>query len=260
MSETTAEDQKSVWRLYEDRLDGAPYVSASDQAEGADNPDDAGDMSTAVIARPHDDNPGKPVIAATIRSTLPTPQFAREVLYACRYFHNALLAPETGRGASNEGFKLVAADWPWWFKDITIRQSTRKQREQLGFCPTSDRRSAIFDVLIRDWFDQYAMDDYPDIPDEWILREAASAISGRTAKGESRCDHPSDRTLDSLTAFGILLFVFKPEYRRQIKYRGDERQTERKASWLDKALADMAARAEEGPSVVYLGEPSYRTR
>ena len=258
LADAQKEDQRAVWRLYEDRLPGVGYVSASDQAEGdADAAEDAGDASACEMGRQNDDDPSKPVVAASLRSTLTTPMFTREVLYAARYFNNALLAPETGRGSANESFRMVAAEWPWWFKDVTIRQSTRQARAQLGFCPTTDRRDAVFNTLIRDWLDGYEKDEYPEIPDEWVLRELAGAIVGRTRGGAERCDHPTKGTLDSAMAYGILLFVFQDEFARQIRPHGESVVTEKRLSLLDLALAERGKRIK-GP--VFLGEGMKSTR
>ena len=248
--EAREEDEQSVWRLYEDRLDGTGYVGASDQAEGADTPEEAGDRSTCVIARQHEDDKTMPICAATLRSTLPVYQFAREVMYAARYFHNALLAPETGRGSANEAFKSEARDWPHWFKDTMIRQSTRKPKEYMGYCPTTDRRDAVYDRLIRNWLDRYDADQYPNCPDEWVLREAASAIVSLTRGGIKKCDHPPGGTIDSLTSWGILLFVMAPEYNRQIKYHGSAIK-EKQENWLERA---QRRREEQSAGPVFLGE------
>jgi len=258
MVEAQKEDDKAVWRIYEDRLNYTPYMNASDQAEGADVVTDAADASTCVMGRHSDDDPTMPVVAATLRSTLPTPQFATEALLACRYYHNALIIPETGRGAANESFKSVAQDWPYWFKDAVVRQSTRKARVQLGFCPTTDRREVLFNVLLRNWFDSYDEDEYPNIPDEWILREAASAVIGKTAGGMARCDHPPSGTIDSLIAFGIILYGMKIEFLKQMKYHGDTEQQERKLTQLDIALMGKIERDE--PSNAYLGDIPNLTR
>jgi len=252
------EDEKCVWKVYEDRQKFVPYMNASDQAEGAEIVSDAADYSTCVMCRQEYEDPTTPVVAATLRSTLPTPQFTTEALLACRYYHNALIIPETGRGAANEAFKLTAQDWPYWFKDSVIRQSTRKARSQLGFCPTTDRREVIFDVLLRNWFDAHTQEEYPHIPDEWILREAAAAIVGKTAKGTSRCDHPTDGTIDSLIAFGIILYGMQKDFGRQMKYHGDTEQQERKLTQLDIALMGKIERDE--PSNAYLGDIPNLTR
>jgi hypothetical protein len=239
-------DERATWKLYEDVQDGVAYCMASDQADGADIAEMAGDYSTAVVGRESDDDPTRPVVVATLRSTLPTPQFAREALFGARYFNNCLIAPESGRGSANASFGMVATDWPWWFKDVTVRQSSRKAQTQLGFCPTTDRRDAVFDTLIRDWLDAYDADEYPDIPDEWILREAAGAIVGKTRGGAARCDHPSSGTIDSLMAWGILLFVFQKEYNVQIKCNVEEGPNAGHVSWLQKAMMEERQKAAPG--------------
>jgi hypothetical protein len=254
--EVSEEDERTVWRLYEERTDGAGYAIASDQAEGADTPEEAGDRSTAVAGRQHEDDPTRPVCVATLRSTLPVPQFAREVMYAARYFHNAMLAPENGRGSSNASFEAEARDWPHWFIDVMIRQSTRKERDYRGFCPTTDRRNALYERLIRNWLDTYEQDEYPGCPDEWILKEAAGAIVSMTRSGIKKCDHAPGETIDSLTAWGILLFIMQPENNKQIRYRGGKRGVQRE-SWLDIAERAMN-RTKQAP--VFLGEgiPQFR--
>jgi len=243
------EDERSAWRVYEDREAGVGYVEASDQAEGDENPGDAGDKSASCIGRADDDDACKAVIVATLRSTLPTPQFAKECLYAARYYNNALIAPESGRGSSNESFKMIADDWPWWFKDSVIRQSTRKIREQRGFCPTTDRRDAVFETLIREKLEAHDEDEYPEIQDEWILRELAASIVGHTRGGAARCDHPNNGTLDSAMAYGILLYVFQPQFQRQIRCHGGEPTVAHKKSWLE-----QAAEVAKPKRIVYLGD------
>ena len=247
MNPAKEDDERAVWRLYEDRQEEIGYACASDQAEGADTPQEAGDRSTAVIGRSHEDCKTRPVVCATLRSTLPTPEFAREVLCACRYFHNALIAPETGVGAANESFKMVAIEWPHWFKDVTRRQSTRKQREHLGFCATQDRREALYNKLLRDHFANFEKEEYPECPDSWILREAAGAIVSTTRGGTNRCDHPRTGTLDSLTAYGILHFVMQAEYHKQIKYHSDK--PVHVETWRERA-----ARESKPKPIVFLGD------
>ena len=238
MVELQKDDKKATWKLYEDRKDGEAYCGASDQADGAEDAEDAGDLSTVSIGRASYIDPTKPHIAATLRSTLPTPQFAREVMFAGRYFNNMLIAPESGRGDANGAFRVVAADWPYWFKDVTTRQSSRKQQTQMGFLPTTNRRGAVFDSLIRDWLDSYEIDEYPNIPDEWILREAAGAVVSKTPKGEKKCDHPNSGTIDSLMAWGILLFVFQKEYNMQIRCNAAPEENAGHISWLQRAMME----------------------
>jgi hypothetical protein len=227
------DDERGAWRIYEDRAPSVAYVAASDQGEGAAIASDAGDRSACVIGRPSDDDPTKPVIVATLRSTLPTAAFAVEVLYAARYFNNALLAPETGQGAQNEAFRITAQDWPYWFRDITKRQSTRKAREVDGFCPTVDRREVLFNTLIRGWVDSYDEGEYPEIPDERILREIAEAVKSPVRnKTAFRCDHPAGGSSDMMIAFGILLFAFQKEYMHLIRCN-DQRNAPARKTWMD---------------------------
>jgi len=233
MEEVREEDQRSVWRLYEDRRDGVGYVMPSDQADGAEAVEDVGDWSTAGVGRQKNVelDPTSPVVCATLRSSLPTAKFANEVLYAARYFNNANLAPESAKGAANAAFVLVCADWRWWFLDKVEKWSTRKPKENRGFCPTQDRRETIYDILLRNWFDKFEADQYPEIPDEWILREAAGAVVGYTkAKTATRCDHPGNGTLDTLTMYGIMHFVMQKHFIKQIKCHGGVKKKEIKPS------------------------------
>lgn len=241
------EDQRAVWRLYEDVQEGVGYCGASDQADGAETTLEAGDWSTCMIGRSSDSDPSKPVLAASLRSSLPTPQFAREVLYAARYFNNALLCPESSRGAANASFEMVASDWPWWFHDVVTKWSTRKRAVQRGFVPTTDRRDAVFNTLLRDWMDGYDAEEYPDMPDEWVLREAAAAVVGHTAGGAARCDHVSAGSIDSLMAYGILLFVFK-DHHRQVRCNVDVVESQQRVSWLE-----LGRRQPTDEGAIYLG-------
>jgi len=244
MEEVKEEDKRTVWRLYEDRKDGVGYVIPSDQADGAEAVEDVGDWSTAGVGRQRDVDidPTSPVVCATLRSSLPTAKFANEVLYAARYFNNANLAPESAKGAANAAFELVCSDWRWWFLDKVESWKSRKPKENRGFCPTQDRRETIYDILLRNWFDKFGENDYPEIPDEWILREAAGAVVGQTkGKTATRCDHPGNGTLDTLTMYGIMHFVMQKHFIKQIKTH-EIKQKETKLSWWERAELAEAQR------------------
>jgi len=250
MDPAKEEDQRAVWKLYEDRVDGVGYIIPSDQADGAETVAEVGDWSTAGVGRQKDVEfyPTEPVVCATLRSSLPAVQFAREVMYAARYFNNATLAPESGKGSANATFEVVCNDWRWWFKDTVEKWSTRKPKENRGFCPTQDRRETIYDKILRDWFDSFEDDEYPEIPDEWILREAAGAVVGYTkTKTATRCDHPPSGTLDSLTMYGIMHFVMQEHFIKQIKCHGGRAKKEKKLNWLEQAEA--AAKAAANPDL-----------
>lgn len=257
MEDASVDDHRSVWKLYEDVIDGAGYASASDQADGADLSEEAGDFSACSIGRQSDEDPTEPVLAATLRSTLPTVSFTREVLHACRYFNNAMLAPESSRGAANEAFTLTAREWPYWFMDIVERQAGRQNRNIRGFCPTTDRRETVFNTLIRNWLDRFNEDEYPNCPDEAILQEAAAAIIGKTRGGTPRCDHSTGGTIDSLMAYGILRFVMQASYNKQIRARSSGREG-KKLSWLDSALRATADHRDV--SAEFLGKPVHAGR
>ena len=248
MREVDAEDKRVAWRLYEDRMDGVPYGAASDQAEGAENMADVADWNFCAVGRQKDlvTSPTTMVICATLKSGLPTAQFAREVLYAARYFNNALLIPEASKGSANGTFESVCLDWPWWFLDVVERWSTRKPKEFRGFCPTKRSRELLYDKLWRDWFDAYDENQYPEIPDEWILREAAAAVVGTTkGKTATRCDHTRDGSLDALTAGGILMYALQKEYLGQWRCHGGSIPRKRNKTWLE--MAEEAVQPRVGP-------------
>ena len=238
--EVDFDDKKATWFIYEDLKDGVGYVSASDQADGAELVEDVGDWSACVIGRQKDvvEDPLSPIVCATLRSSLPAVQFAREVMYASRWYNNALLAPESGKGAANATFEATATDWKYWFKDTIEKWSTRKPKENRGFCPTSDRRELIYAKLLRDWMDKFTETDYPQIPDNIILNELASAIVGKTKGGTAtRCDHPPNGTLDSATAYGILHFVMQEHFIKQIRCNSGKMKKQRNLTWLEVAEA-----------------------
>jgi len=202
----------NTWKLYEDVLPGVGYLYSADIAEGAPTPDAAGDISAGIMSRApitdDEKDEKKPVIVATIRSTQEVMAFARTSAFALRYYNNALLASETGRGSANTAFQCEIDDWPHWFYTTVTRNSTGRQREKKGFDINQTSRDMIFE-LIGDWISEFDADEYPWIPDEPLLKELAGAIVAVTRGGKKRYDHPRDGTLDSGVAFGILCYVFK---------------------------------------------------
>jgi hypothetical protein len=206
-TKATTYNERTVWKVYEDRKHGVPYVMGVDCAEGAEEANDATDRNSAVIMRPPEDG-GQPVIAATIKSTLPTLPFARSASYAMRYYNNALLASERGTGKDNEAFGQELDDYPYWFWYTTINDKTNRATQRKGFCTTGQSREIIFEK-IRDWIDEVGEDYDPMLKDDILMRELAAAIIGKTKGGtKSRCDHPRNGTLDMSVAFGILLYIF----------------------------------------------------
>jgi hypothetical protein len=209
MVEVDEDNGRNTWRLYEDKQPDTGYLCASDQANGAETVEAVGDWNAGGIARPHTDDPTRPVMAASIRSSAPPLDYAWTMLMACRYFNNAILCPESDvRGSANGAFINEVHDWPWWYRCGAERWSTKKRITHLGFDVNAGTRDQIFE-LVADWFSQYEADEFPEVPDQWIMEEALSAEVKLNAAGKRRCDHPSDKTLDSLTMFGIMLYVFK---------------------------------------------------
>lgn len=206
-----AEDnQKTTWRIYEERQAGTAYIFSGDPAEGAETPEAAGDISAGIMIRPPDPkrNEIKPVIVATIRSTLEAIPFAKTCAYGMRYYNNALFAPEIKGGASATVANELK-DWPYWYMHTNIQDSTGNAREKKGFDTTGKSRDSIFD-LIKEWILDFPEDKYPYIPDMPLLNELAEAIVSKSPGGtKNRCDHTEQGTLDSTIAFGILLYVYR---------------------------------------------------
>jgi len=203
----TTDDHRATWRMYEERQAGVPYIMGVDPAEGAPTPEEAGDVCAAGIMRPPRPEESRPVIVATIRSTMETIPFARCCSYAMRYYNNALLASER-RGTANASFGWELDDWPWWYMHTNMQESTQMTRERKGFDQTGNARDAIFS-LIRDWLNSFDDNEYPGIPDDPLLGELGDAVIAKTVGGKIRCDHKKSGTLDSAVWFGILLYVFK---------------------------------------------------
>jgi len=150
----------------------------------------------------------KPVIIATIRTTVEAIPFAKICSYGMRYYNNALFAPEIKGGASATVANELK-DWPYWYMHTNIQDSTGNPRQKKGFDTTGKSRDSIFH-LIKEWILDFPDNKYPYIPDEPLLTEIAEAIVTKSAKGEKdRCDHTEQGTLDSTICFGILLYVFK---------------------------------------------------
>jgi len=240
----TEETSIDEWRIYEDLKPGVGYLLSADLAEGAPTPEEAGDMSAAIISRnPIGEEEKKPVIVATIRSTQEILPFARTCSYAMRYYNNALLASETGRGSANTAFQMELDDWPHWFHTTVMRNSTGKAREKKGFDINQSSRDMIFE-LIGDWIGDFDDNEYPCIPDEPLLKELAASIVNVTAGGKKRCDHPRDGTLDTTIAFGIMCYVYK-ECSNQIKCNVADKPRQRFSRFQtanpDKALCGMSS-------------------
>jgi len=204
----TEDNLQTAWRVYEERKAGTAYLFAGDPAEGAMIPGEAGDISAAIIVRPPESERGekRPIIVATLRSTLETIPFTKNCVYACRYYNNATIASEI-TGSASATFANELKDWPYWYMHVSTQDSTGKQREKRGFTTSSKSRDAIFD-LIKSWILDFGEHEYPYIPDESLLVELAGAIVSQKSS-KQRCDHTDSGTLDLTIAFGIILYVFE---------------------------------------------------
>jgi hypothetical protein len=230
MKEVEDDNRQNTWRIYEPPKKFVPYLIAVDPAEGAEDPDAAADSCAAIIARAPDREAGEkvPKICAVLRSTLETVLFARVCSHAMRKYNNALLAAETKRHAVNATFAAEVRHWPYWFHMVTIQDSTQRPRKQKGWDTNASTRASIFDY-IGSWISEYTMDEYPEIPDQDLLRELAACVVGKNG----RPDHTSDGTLDLAVCLGIILYVMR-NADEQIIYNGDEEQEEHRP--FDKIL------------------------
>jgi len=205
--EMPKENRMDVWRVYEDKQEGVGYILIADPAEGAENPDEAGDLCAAQIWRDafESEEDQKPRLVAALDSTLLTIHFARTCSYAMRYYNNAVCSPECAkRGAANASFTAELNDWPYWYRMTTLRESTQKTQEVRGFDMTGRVRDSIFN-LISDWLSEYGSNEHPRIPDKPLLEELSAAVVGKGG----RCDHTKTGTLDRAVCFGIFLYVWK---------------------------------------------------
>lgn len=248
-----AENRQDVWRVYEDWNEDTAYYLMADSAEGSDIPDESADILAAMVMRPPKDEETFPQIVASLRSTLMTHVFARVCLYAARYWNNALMCAEgPTRGSFNALFFAETKDYPFWFLQTSIRDSTRKARSVKGFDTNAATRGAIFDG-IREVLDEWSELEVPEIRDEPLLRELANCIVV-IKNGKKRPDHDSRSSLDTSICYGQGLYVWK-NYANQIKCRPSPKR--RKVGFLERQLKKMI---DSGKAPVYLGEGVQKLR
>lgn len=245
-------NKRDVWKVYEDREIGVPYVMAVDPAEGAEKADEAADVCAAIIMRPPRQKETRPQIVATLRSTLETIPFSWCCARAARYYNNALLAAETRRGAVNATFAAEMRNWRWWFKMTTLNDTTQQAKEHNGFDTNSRTREAIFE-LIQEWVCAHIEGEYPNIPDDELLQELAACVVGKNG----RPDHTYDGTLDTTVCFGILLWVFR-HAENQIRYNGEEKIEEKVPFGLIMGLLGRSAAKTAKPVSLGQGLKSLR--
>ena len=219
LEEADGDNQCDTWRIYEAFSKDCAYYLMADSAEGSDIPSEAGDVLASLIMRQPDSRKDEqfPKIVASLRSTMKTANFARVCGYALRYYNNALLCAEgPARGSYNALFYAELAEYPYWFLQTTVRDSTRKVRGTKGFDTNAATRHAIFDG-IREVLDEYDESVRPAICDEPLLSELAACIIN-PSKGLNRPDHSDSSTLDSAICYGQGIYIWR-HYGSQIKNR-----------------------------------------
>lgn len=232
IEEVEALNQRDVWTVYEDPIEGVGYIATPDPAEGADTPEEAGDYNACCIMRAPMDKEKRPVLAATIKSTLPVLAFSRVVAAGMRYYNNAKLAAETKRGWANgvlaEQFRTLP-DY-MWIKYVSVNDKTQTPKEGKGFDMNVNTRPIIFE-LINDYINSCDEDEV-GISDEDLLRELSAAVIA-VKNGKRRCDHPKTGSLDLAVSFGIGLYVVK-NFLDQITCNVVAIPQKKKDSWFEK--------------------------
>jgi len=220
------ENECDTWRIYEPLNKTCAYYLMADSAEGSDIPSEAGDVLASLVMRFPDKSKNEkfPQMVASLRSTMKTANFARVCSYALRYYNNALLCAEgPARGSYNALFYAELSEYPYWFQQTTLRDSTRKARSTPGFDTNAATRGAIFDG-IREVLDEYDESEQPEIRDESVLIELSGCIIN-ASKGKSRPDHSDSSTLDSSVCFGQALYIWR-HYPKQVKNRMPKEEDE----------------------------------
>jgi hypothetical protein len=200
------DNERTTWRIYEKARRGVGYAAAIDIAEGDEGEDgvEAQDKQAVVIGRlPLQElNETRPVIAATLRSTLDTVSFATVSSVSLARYNNAVLGAETQRGYFNGIFASELRTYPYWYHMPAVSDKTGKVRNKPGVDTNAKTRNIFFD-LIDKWIRDFEILDDPMIYDKPLLAELNGAVRGKGG----RCDHLSDGTLDTAMAFGIFLYI-----------------------------------------------------
>jgi len=240
------ENQQDVWRIYEDLKEDTAYFLPADSAEGSDIPGESGDVLASLVMRPPEGDEKYPQIVASLRSTLKTQNFSRICLYACRYWNNALMCAEgPTRGSFNALFYAEAKDYPFWFKQASMKDSTKKMRTVRGFDTNAATRGAIFDA-IRELLDEYSATERPEINDEELMIELAACVI-TIKNGKPRPDHTDQSSLDTAVCFGQGLWIQK-HYSNQLKCRVQPKKEQ--VGFIGK----MRPRLVQTAKPLYLGE------
>ena len=246
------ENNQDVWRVYEELDPEGAYYIPADSAEGSDIPNEAGDVLASLVMRPPRGEEKYPQVVASLRSSIKTQAFSRICLYACRYWNNALLCAEgPTRGSFNALFFAEAKEYPFWFLQGSMRDSTRKMRTVKGFDTNAATRGAIFDA-IRELLDETDANQRPEINDEPLLIELAACVIS-IKNGKPRPDHTDQSSLDTAVCFGQGLWIVK-HYANQIRCRTAPK--EKKVGFLGR----VRSKIEKVDKPLYLGEVKNNAR
>jgi len=192
------------WSVYEEKKDDAIYFISIDTAEGTSTDEDRTDANAAHVFRfPIDkEKEAWPVHVASIRTKIPTDEFARLSLYGAIYWNYAMMVPEV-MGKSAGTFMAEVRDYPFIFTMNVINDRTRKQTERLGFFTTSKTRILLFDLIgsmMKDNADERCF----MIRSLDVLKEIYGCIVGKNG----RPDHEKRGSNDSLMAYAIGLYAY----------------------------------------------------
>jgi hypothetical protein len=195
------EDGEGAWQIYEEKKEDAVYFISVDTAEGSSGHEERTDANAAHVFRFNEDGTW-PIHVASMRTTMPTDEFARLVLYGCIHWNYAMMIPEVV-GKSSGTFIAETRDYPFIFTMNVINDRTKKMTERLGFFTTAKTRIMLFDLigsLIKDRADERCF----GIRSFQVLKEIAGCIVGKNG----RPDHERRGSNDSLVAFAIGLYAF----------------------------------------------------
>lgn len=240
----SSDNKLNNWRMYEDVKEGAAYVLTADPADGGATPEEAADVCAVLIHRAPAKNEPEPVLVASLRSTQQVIAFTNTCLLACRYYNNALMGAETKRGTANGAFFSHAREYPFWFEMVTMSDKTGAAKSVKGFDPNAKSRGQIYE-FIGERVLNYDESADPRLVDGPLMKELEEAVKGKNG----RCDHTKRGTLDTVTCFGIMLYIFKlfPE---QVQFHPDEVPEEEENGFVHRMLAKDVDNPEE---LEYLG-------
>lgn len=253
-NEDIKENQCDVWKIYEKLNDEYQYYLMADSAEGSDIPSEVGDVLASLVMRLPIESKGEkfPPIVASLRSTMKTQNFARVCSYALRYYNNALLCAEgPTRGSYNALFYAENAEYPYWFVQTSIRDSTKKVRGTKGFDTNAATRGALFDG-IREVLDEYDETETPEIRDEELLKELSGCIV-KKVRTSYRPDHSNQSTMDTTICYGQGLFIWRHYSSQVVKNRKFREAQGEPKGFIWKYLPYLKLSGED-KKPVYLGE------